>query len=52
MRLPDVTLEELERRAIVQALEAESGNRPGRNQPCFCGSGKKYKACHGSTVSA
>jgi preprotein translocase subunit SecA len=20
---------------------------PGRNQPCFCGSGKKYKFCHG-----
>lgn len=32
--------------------KAASGNRPGRNQPCFCGSGKKYKACHGSSVSA
>jgi uncharacterized protein YecA (UPF0149 family) len=21
--------------------------RPGRNDPCFCGSGKKYKRCHG-----
>ncbi len=31
---------------------AKTGNRPGRNQPCFCGSGKKYKACHGSTISA
>jgi preprotein translocase subunit SecA len=20
---------------------------PGRNQPCYCGSGKKYKLCHG-----
>ena len=20
--------------------------RPGRNQPCYCGSGKKYKKCH------
>jgi preprotein translocase subunit SecA len=20
---------------------------PGRNEPCFCGSGKKYKMCHG-----
>ncbi|MBI5181757.1 MAG: SEC-C domain-containing protein [Nitrospirae bacterium] len=20
---------------------------PGRNEPCFCGSGKKYKRCHG-----
>lgn len=22
----------------------------GRNDPCFCGSGKKYKNCHGTTV--
>ena len=21
--------------------------KPGRNDPCFCGSGKKYKKCHG-----
>ena len=21
-------------------------NRPGRNDPCPCGSGKKYKNCH------
>ncbi|MEO7588923.1 MAG: preprotein translocase subunit SecA [Arachnia sp.] len=35
----------------VKPQEA-TGNRPGRNQPCFCGSGKKYKACHGSSVSA
>ena len=21
-------------------------NKPGRNQPCYCGSGKKYKQCH------
>jgi preprotein translocase subunit SecA len=20
---------------------------PGRNEPCYCGSGKKYKFCHG-----
>ncbi|WP_446027740.1 SEC-C metal-binding domain-containing protein [Lelliottia amnigena] len=19
----------------------------GRNEPCYCGSGKKYKKCHG-----
>lgn len=24
----------------------------GRNDPCPCGSGKKYKKCHGSTASA
>ena len=34
--------------------EQEAGHRPavnddkvGRNQPCPCGSGKKYKHCHG-----
>jgi preprotein translocase subunit SecA len=25
------------------------GPRVGRNEPCPCGSGKKYKKCHGST---
>jgi preprotein translocase subunit SecA len=23
------------------------GEKVGRNDPCPCGSGKKYKACHG-----
>jgi len=23
-----------------------SGDRPGRNEPCWCGSGRKYKLCH------
>jgi hypothetical protein len=22
--------------------------RPGRNDPCTCGSGKKFKRCHGA----
>ena len=25
-----------------------SGEKLGRNEPCFCGSGKKYKKCHGA----
>jgi preprotein translocase subunit SecA len=25
------------------------GPRVGRNDPCWCGSGKKYKKCHGAT---
>jgi len=25
----------------------KADKKPGRNDPCFCGSGKKYKACHG-----
>jgi preprotein translocase subunit SecA len=24
-----------------------SGQRIGRNDPCYCGSGLKYKKCHG-----
>jgi len=24
------------------------GSKVGRNDPCFCGSGKKYKKCHGA----
>jgi SEC-C motif-containing protein len=24
-----------------------SQTKPGRNEPCFCGSGKKFKQCHG-----
>jgi SEC-C motif-containing protein len=24
--------------------------RPGRNDPCTCGSGKKWKKCHGATA--
>ncbi|KTD64010.1 preprotein translocase subunit SecA [Legionella spiritensis] len=27
-----------------------SGQKIGRNDPCPCGSGKKYKSCHGSLV--
>ena len=25
----------------------DEGQKIGRNDPCFCGSGKKYKQCHG-----
>lgn len=24
---------------------------PGRNEPCPCGSGKKFKRCHGAIIS-
>jgi SEC-C motif len=28
----------------------ESAEKPGRNDPCPCGSGRKYKRCHGENV--
>jgi preprotein translocase subunit SecA len=31
----------------VKAEPAKAEVRIGRNDPCPCGSGKKYKACHG-----
>jgi uncharacterized protein len=30
----------------VEPMRADT--KPGRNDPCFCGSGKKYKKCHGA----
>ncbi len=30
------------------AQQAVAGQKVGRNDPCPCGSGKKYKKCHGS----
>ena len=34
--------------AVRQAAKsATGGGKIGRNDPCYCGSGKKYKHCHG-----
>jgi preprotein translocase subunit SecA len=35
-----------------QSSSAESSNGPSRNAPCYCGSGKKYKRCHGAPGAA
>jgi preprotein translocase subunit SecA len=32
---------------VVQQRHSDT-NEPGRNDPCWCGSGKKYKKCHGA----
>ena len=40
----ETTADETTRRAIPAA---DAVARVGRNDPCPCGSGKKYKACHG-----
>ena len=28
--------------------QRKTGEKVGRNEPCPCGSGKKYKHCHGA----
>ncbi|MGB2065781.1 MAG: SEC-C metal-binding domain-containing protein, partial [Marinomonas gallaica] len=37
---------------VESGSEESAGDVPrvGRNEPCPCGSGKKYKQCHGSLV--
>ncbi len=30
----------------VKQRPVRVGKKPGRNDPCWCGSGKKYKHCH------
>ncbi len=41
-------LEPLERwrRERARNLRPDRSARPGRNEPCWCGNGKKYKKCH------
>jgi SEC-C motif len=42
---PDVT--------VVRPFATVASGEPGRNEPCWCGSGRKYKQCHlGRPVTA
>ncbi len=47
---PEETLERLRRfaRAETKLVPVRASATPGRNDPCSCGSGKKWKKCHGS----
>jgi hypothetical protein len=36
---------------LARDAEPTGAQRIGRNEPCWCGSGKKYKRCHGDTAS-
>lgn len=42
----DPTRQDTRENQRVEPVHAEK--KPGRNEPCFCGSGKKYKHCHGA----
>lgn len=44
----DATNEEL--RKIIYMINPYLNSKVGRNEPCPCGSGKKYKKCHGGVV--
>jgi preprotein translocase subunit SecA len=62
-RLPEVARQLERRQQRQQDLQYQSGGAPaeapkpvragakvGRNDPCPCGSGKKYKKCHGTSA--
>jgi preprotein translocase subunit SecA len=34
----------------ARPAKVTAGGKIGRNEPCFCGSGRKYKHCHGRAV--
>jgi preprotein translocase subunit SecA len=42
---------EAEERAAAAQPQRQGGKKVGRNQPCPCGSGKKYKLCHGAATA-
>ncbi|MFL5913128.1 MAG: preprotein translocase subunit SecA [Gaiellaceae bacterium] len=46
------TLDSAEPEAPATGGAAVSSGEPGRNAPCPCGSGKKYKRCHGAPAAA
>jgi preprotein translocase subunit SecA len=35
-------------REVQRSEPVHADKKPGRNEPCFCGSGKKFKHCHGA----
>ena len=37
---------------VSKVAAGGSSDEPGRNAPCPCGSGKKYKRCHGAPAAA
>jgi len=46
--LPKLTLNRGEEPIAAQAPAQRTEHKVGRNDPCPCGSGKKYKKCHGA----
>jgi preprotein translocase subunit SecA len=40
--------EELPAMPVVEQRRVDQSEQIGRNDPCWCGSGKKFKKCHGA----
>jgi preprotein translocase subunit SecA len=44
----DLDGEPLQAPVAVETRRLEENEKIGRNDPCWCGSGKKFKKCHGA----
>ncbi len=42
--MPPEAVEEIVQKPLVKS----ENEKLGRNEPCYCGSGKKFKNCHGA----
>ena len=40
--------EQIEAMPVVEQRTVDQERNVGRNDPCWCGSGKKFKRCHGA----
>ena len=36
---------------VVEQRRVDEDEQIGRNDPCWCGSGKKFKKCHGAACT-
>ena len=45
---PDGQLLAAEQEATLTPVVKSAEEKLGRNDPCWCGSGKKFKHCHGA----
>jgi preprotein translocase subunit SecA len=50
-RVTALSTNESQGRKTQQPVKLKPGEKIGRNSPCPCGSGKKYKECHGKSGS-
>ena len=49
-QLSSAVTEAEEQAAATAQPQRQTTKKVGRNQPCPCGSGKKYKLCHGAAA--
>ena len=48
LRVVEQPREEIKKNNVKKIDPSLARKKMGRNEPCFCGSGKKYKHCCGS----